>query len=350
MSEKEFLCLNCNHSYNEDFCITSYIKYGYIKCVFCKKIWDLEDYKHNNINIEFFIKVLRKICEKHNLLDNPKQKIITCYKCNCILCKKCCEEEILNNYCNPICPKCKRKWNIDFLKNNFSKEFINELSINHLNIFTDKIKRCGHCKNCSKGILYEYNNQIICNNCNLILCNKCHINIYPLKKEFYNIHTNEIDLIDNPLYSSYTKEQKEIKHICNESDIEVIKKIKNYYFECPNCGDLIYKQSCVLEDICFNCGVIIYRQTKKIYYSLDEYGDDYNNRVLSSYMNLSYDRKIENDDEFNFLQTLSNSYKSEKEQKKQKEINVLDFKKQNELNNYISLILYSINYYYHLIY
>jgi len=123
---------------------------------------------------------------------------------------------------------------------------------------------------------------------------------------------SEIDLIDNPLYSSYTKEQKEIKHICNESDIEEIKEIKkimNSYFECPNCGKFIYKESCVNEDICFNCGVIINRRTKKLYYNINEYANDYNNILLSSYLNLLYNRKIENDDEFNFLQTLSNGYK-----------------------------------------
>jgi len=38
-----------------------------------------------------------------------------------------------------------------------------------------------------------------------------------------------------------------------------------------------------------------------------------------------------------------------KNKKKQEEFNVLYFKKQNELNNYISLILYFINYYYHFI-
>lgn len=319
MSEKKFCCLNCyNNSYDEDYCINLYIKHGHIKCIFCEKIWDLKEYKYNNINVEFFIKVLKKICEKHNLLDNPKQKIITCYKCNCKLCKKCCEEEILNCYNNPICPKCKRKWDIDFLKNNFSKEFINEWSINHLDRFTDKIKNYGHCKKCSNGILYEYNNQIICNKCNLILCSKCHNNIYPLKKEMYNIHTNEIILIDNPFYSSYTDEQKEVKHICNESDIELVKEIKNRCYECPNCGNLIFKERYVIADICFNCDVIIDRLTKKIYYSLSEYVN-YHNRLPSIYMNLLYNRKIEN----------------------------LDLKKQNELNNYISLILYYINYYYH---
>lgn len=217
-----WFCNLCNNIFNKEYSLINLI------------------YK-NNINNQDNLKKIRR-------------KKITCFNCKKDFCKKCCQDYLLlekNN--NFRCPCCLKIWDIDFLKNNFSFNFITLLRRKFIN--NRYVCKCIN-KYCN-GKIYKYTNQLICNKCNFIFCRYCFNNIqlqiYPEKREYFDIDNFKVIIKNNSLYNYYSKEQKE-KHnnFCNI--------YHNYYiFECPYCGDDVYYSKYDVENFhyCNKCKKLV---------------------------------------------------------------------------------------------
>jgi len=112
------------------------------------------------------------------------------------------------------------------------KNIIKELNLKYTED-NNKHYKIGKCDNPScDGNLYQFKDQIVCNICQKVYCSKCRKEIYP--KEVERMIDYKIEILPNPLYSEYTKEQKEEKHECKQEDIETVKLLTKNIKNCPN--------------------------------------------------------------------------------------------------------------------
>ena len=139
-------------------------------------------------------------------------------------------KETKNYYIKKIFDKIQQK---SFQENyEYVKSIIKRLNIKYQQ---DKYRqfRVGKCfSNSCDGDVYRFKDQIVCNLCQKVFCAKCHVEIYPEKVE--HMIDYQIELIPNPLYKNYTKEQKEEKHECKQEDLDTVKLTTEDVKNCPN--------------------------------------------------------------------------------------------------------------------
>jgi len=123
----------------------------------------------------------------------------------------------------------------------------------------------GNCDNPScDGNIYKFKDQVVCNMCQKVYCPKCHKEIYP---EFVERMIDyQIELIPNPLYSKYTKEQKKENHVCKQEDIDNVKLLTENIKKCPNpeCREPIYKDGGCDHMWCSKCHTMFNWSTGEI--------------------------------------------------------------------------------------
>jgi len=164
-----------------------------------------------------------------------KNNIIKCEFCDKYICINCLIEYYKQtNKINYRCMFCKKN-------NKFNDKIIFKIKY-------ESHKINNFCKNCKNTNLYQFNNQIICKDCNTYYCSKCFQQIYPEQIETFN---NNIILINNKNFKNYTSEQQ-YPHTCKEEDINFYNIIKNDYIRCPICNNLHQKDDNSKSIICIN--------------------------------------------------------------------------------------------------
>ena len=142
-----------------------------------------------------------------------------------------------------IIPNYKNEWsNFNILKLLFNIIDISSVNISSL-LQRQKYMSCDKCD----GDCFLYLNQIRCAKCNSIFCQKCHAEVFPK----FNKSPSSQDIIENPIYDSYTEKQK--KHICLEKDLQTVKLIFEGAKRCPICNELICKSIGCDDMYCLNC-------------------------------------------------------------------------------------------------
>jgi len=142
--------------------------------------------------------------------------------------------------------KIKKDNDYYYLKNFYNILINNNKKLSQKKTFESYKHKIGKCfNNDCDGNVFRYKTQIFCDTCKSIFCVKCYKEIYPQFIEKYNSNKqNPTDdtfiLINNPLFSSYSTEQK-TPHICNDDDINTVKLLTENVKNCPKCEFPIYK-------------------------------------------------------------------------------------------------------------
>ena len=155
------------------------------------------------------------VCNNCNkTLDDKRDKIISCLYCRKNYCRDCYIKYLISTK-EYNCPNCKVSIDKQLIYNLLSFNSFNTLQKNFIE--KHKFRKCLNCKN---GTLYHLNSQVICDKCNSIFCFYTAKQIYPEKIETFDLEHLKIKIIDNPLYSFYTEEQK----------INTLKHYKYFYY------------------------------------------------------------------------------------------------------------------------
>jgi len=200
-------------NYHEDMYLL-YLYYNLFKNVSIKNnIENVIDHYHIE-NLDFHV----WFDSDYNLMNDEEQDL--------------CESvrETKNYYIKEVINKMKQKT----FQENYEKvkDIFKKLNIKYQE---DKNRhfKVGKCfTNSCDGDVYRFKDQIVCNMCQKVFCTKCHAEIYPESVE--HMIDYQIELIPNPLYHKYTKEQKEEKHECKQEDIDTVKMLTENVKNCPN--------------------------------------------------------------------------------------------------------------------
>jgi uncharacterized ferredoxin-like protein len=64
-------------------------------------------------------------------LNKSTHKTVECVYCQFKTCHKCIEKFLMENTITPQCMSCKREWNMEFLRANMSRSFMDKQYRNH---------------------------------------------------------------------------------------------------------------------------------------------------------------------------------------------------------------------------